>query len=245
MEVSTKERLAALARQGASHRHKALEELQRGKKKSHWIWWVFPTLATRGGDVFSRMEHSGIVPDLASVEEASSYAAYPPLRDALLLSMVAADEAFTKSLLSKDGMAPFAVLDLPSGREPDGVFTRGPVDAFKVRCSATLFAVIAYRSGDTALCSASVRLLAHFKGGQMVYAAHAEGESGYTEDKHAQRTVLSGPDEPTLKLLGADWEQVLKFAHGHTVGTLPDLSKVHESVKDEEPPPPEMMLSIF
>ena len=46
-------RLDALAAQAARNRPAALKELAAGKKRGHWVWWLFPTIASRGGDMNS------------------------------------------------------------------------------------------------------------------------------------------------------------------------------------------------
>ena len=48
-------------------------ELARGRKRSHWMWFVFPQL--KGLGVSSTAQHYGI----ASLEEARAYLAHPVL----------------------------------------------------------------------------------------------------------------------------------------------------------------------
>jgi uncharacterized protein (DUF1810 family) len=50
-----------------------LDELRQGRKRTHWMWFVFPQLAALGRSVTAR--HYGI----ASLEEASAYLAHPLL----------------------------------------------------------------------------------------------------------------------------------------------------------------------
>ena len=50
-----------------------LEELRAGRKRSHWMWFVFPQL--RGLGASSMAQHYGI----ASLEEARAYLAHPVL----------------------------------------------------------------------------------------------------------------------------------------------------------------------
>ena len=52
---------------------RALEELRRGRKYSHWIWWVFPQLAGLAMSSTSR-EYS-----IYSLEEARAYLDHPVL----------------------------------------------------------------------------------------------------------------------------------------------------------------------
>ncbi len=96
--------------QDGAYEH-ALEELRRGRKQSHWMWFVFPQLRGLGRSWMA--EHYGI----ASLEEARAYLSHPVLGRRLLecSSLVAATEATSA----------------------DAVF--GSVDAVKLRSSMTLF----------------------------------------------------------------------------------------------------------
>ena len=49
------------------------EELQRGEKRSHWMWFVFPQLAGLGRSDMARRYA------IASLEEARAYLAHPML----------------------------------------------------------------------------------------------------------------------------------------------------------------------
>ncbi len=89
----------------------ALEEIQAGKKKTHWMWFVFPQLAGLG--------HSAdalyfAIPDLAA---ARAYWADPCLRENLL--------TITRALLALETNNPVQVLDYP--------------DSFKLCACMTLF----------------------------------------------------------------------------------------------------------
>jgi uncharacterized protein (DUF1810 family) len=88
----------------------ALAEVRRGRKRSHWMWFVFPQLAGLGHS--STAQHYGI----KSLAEARAYLAHPVL-GARLLEIAA------------------VVAELPAGAEE--VF--GAVDAMKLRSSMTLF----------------------------------------------------------------------------------------------------------
>lgn len=57
----------------------ALDELKAGRKRSHWMWFVFPQL--RGLGVSSLAEFYGI----GSLEEARAYLAHPVLGPRLVL----------------------------------------------------------------------------------------------------------------------------------------------------------------
>lgn len=90
----------------------ALAELQRGRKTSHWIWYVFPQIAGLGR---SDMAQRYAIADLA---EARAYLAHPLLGGRLR-------EATTALLAHAGRHAAVAIL--------------GEIDAVKVRSSMTLF----------------------------------------------------------------------------------------------------------
>lgn len=93
---------------------KALEEIKRGKKKTHWMWYIFPQLRGLGR---SEMSHTyGIVDS----DEAETYLKHPVLGARLI--------EITTELLKLDE------------NDPEVIF--GPVDAMKLRSSMTLFAYI-------------------------------------------------------------------------------------------------------
>ena len=89
----------------------ALAELRRGRKESHWIWFVFPQLAGLGRSANSR--HYG----LSGLDEARAYLGHellgPRLREA------------TAAVLSHRGVPAQAIF--------------GELDAMKFRSSMTLF----------------------------------------------------------------------------------------------------------
>jgi uncharacterized protein (DUF1810 family) len=90
----------------------ALAELVRGRKDSHWMWFVFPQIAGLG---FSAMAQEFAI---ASLDEARAYLAHPVLGPRLVecAGVVAASGA----------------------RTAEEIF--GSVDAMKLRSSMTLFA---------------------------------------------------------------------------------------------------------
>jgi uncharacterized protein (DUF1810 family) len=92
---------------------RALDELRAGRKRGHWMWFVFPQIAGLGYS--STSQHFAI----SSLDEAKSYLAHPVLGPRLMESASALTE-----------------LD---GTDPVPVF--GPVDAQKLRSSMTLFAL--------------------------------------------------------------------------------------------------------
>jgi uncharacterized protein (DUF1810 family) len=90
----------------------ALAELRAGRKRSHWMWFVFPQLAGLG---HSAMAQRYAVADLA---EARDLLAHPVLGPRLV--------ECARTLTALPGRDPVAVL--------------GEVDARKLRSSMTLFA---------------------------------------------------------------------------------------------------------
>lgn len=89
-----------------------LQELGRGRKSGHWIWYVFPQIAGLGRSPTSRLY------SIASIGEANAYAAHPVLGPRL----VECTEL---------------VLDV-EGETAEQIF--GSLDAMKFRSSMTLFA---------------------------------------------------------------------------------------------------------
>jgi uncharacterized protein (DUF1810 family) len=87
-------------------------ELRAGRKQTHWMWFVFPQLATLGRSATAR--HYG----LSGLDEAKAYLAHPVLGERL---RSACD----------------LLLQLPPAQAVD-IF--GNVDAMKLRSSLTLFA---------------------------------------------------------------------------------------------------------
>jgi uncharacterized protein (DUF1810 family) len=90
----------------------AVEELRAGRKRSHWMWFVFPQIAGLGRSATAR-EFA-----IASLDEARAYLAHPVLGPRL-----------------RECAGIVAGL---SGRSAEAVF--GPIDALKLRSSMTLFA---------------------------------------------------------------------------------------------------------
>lgn len=88
-----------------------LEELARGRKTSHWMWFVFPQL--RGLGRSATAQYYGI----RDLDEARRYLAHPVLGPRL--------RAACEAMLAHAGTSPEAIL--------------GPVDALKLRSCATLF----------------------------------------------------------------------------------------------------------
>lgn len=91
----------------------ALNELETGRKTSHWMWFIFPQL--RGLGQSDTAAHFGI----ADLAEAEAYVSDAVLRDRL--------DACADAILGHAGQKPETIL--------------GAVDALKLRSSATLFAL--------------------------------------------------------------------------------------------------------
>jgi uncharacterized protein (DUF1810 family) len=91
---------------------RAVEELRNGRKRSHWMWFVFPQVAGLGRS--STAQHFAV----SDLEEARAYLQQPVLGARLRQSAT-------------------ALLELP---DTDPVAVLGPVDAVKLRSSMTLFA---------------------------------------------------------------------------------------------------------
>jgi uncharacterized protein (DUF1810 family) len=90
---------------------RALDELRHGRKRSHWMWFVFPQLAGLGHSPTARFY------GISSLDEARAYLAHPVL-GARLLEIT-------------------AVVATTLGRGAEQIF--GGVDALKLRSSMTLF----------------------------------------------------------------------------------------------------------
>lgn len=101
------------AQEHAGTYERALTELRTGRKRSHWMWFVFPQLAGLGRSATAqRFAISG-------VEEAKAYLAHPVLGPRLVT-------------------AARALLELGTD---DAASVLGGVDAVKLRSSMTLFMV--------------------------------------------------------------------------------------------------------
>ena len=92
----------------------ALAELRQGRKRGHWIWFVFPQIAGLGSSEMARFYA------ISSLDEASAYLAHPLLGPRL-------------------AECAEVLLELPR-RDP--VALLGEIDALKLRSSMTLFALV-------------------------------------------------------------------------------------------------------
>lgn len=107
-----------VAAQRGSYEH-ALAEIASGRKRSHWMWYVFPQFAGLGASATSRQYA------IASLEEAEAYLRHEVLGPRLVACAEAA----------------LAV----KGRSAREIF--GSPDDLKLRSSATLFAQVS-RAGS-------------------------------------------------------------------------------------------------
>lgn len=92
----------------------ALAELRKGRKQSHWMWYIFPQIAGLGRSATAQFYA------IADAGEARAYLAHPLLGERLHQAVAAA-------------------IDAPGSVE--AIF--GGIDAMKLRSSLTLFAAVA------------------------------------------------------------------------------------------------------
>jgi uncharacterized protein (DUF1810 family) len=92
----------------------ALSELERGRKESHWMWWIFPQIDGLGSSPTSRAY------SIKSEDEARAYLDHPILGPRLIQC--------AEAVLAIDGKTPTSILGSP--------------DDMKLKSSATLFAYI-------------------------------------------------------------------------------------------------------
>ena len=91
----------------------AFMEIRRGKKRSHWMWFIFPQLRGLGRSQMS------IIYGIADLDEAKKYLSHPILGSRLI--------EITRALLSVNGKTAKEIC--------------GEIDSQKLRSSMTLFAV--------------------------------------------------------------------------------------------------------
>jgi uncharacterized protein (DUF1810 family) len=90
---------------------RALQEIRQGRKRSHWIWYIFPQIAGLGHSAMSQRYA------IASLAEARAYLAHPLLGSRYrecVAALQALDETSAEAVL-------------------------GGIDAMKLRSSLTLF----------------------------------------------------------------------------------------------------------
>ena len=93
---------------------KALKEIKKGKKKSHWMWYIFPQLRGLG------RSHMAFTYGINGLEEAKAYLDHPVLSARLI--------EITEALLQHKGKYIEDIM--------------GDIDDLKLRSSMTLFASI-------------------------------------------------------------------------------------------------------
>ena len=93
---------------------RALDEIRRGKKRSHWMWFIFPQLAGLGRSAMAQRYA------IADEVEARAYLAHPLLGTRYVECVSALQD-----LIGSDAVAVF-----------------GDVDAVKLRSSLTLFEAV-------------------------------------------------------------------------------------------------------
>ena len=93
----------------------ALDEIRAGRKRSHWIWFIFPQV--RGLGLSPTSQHYGI----SGIDEARAYLSHPILGSRL--------RECAEALLALEGRAASAIMPYP--------------DDLKLRSSMTLFERVA------------------------------------------------------------------------------------------------------
>jgi len=93
---------------------RALDEIRRGKKRSHWMWFIFPQFAGLGRSAMAQRYA------IADAAEARAYLAHPLLGQRYIECVSALQD-----LIGSDAVAVF-----------------GDVDAVKLRSSLTLFEMV-------------------------------------------------------------------------------------------------------
>jgi uncharacterized protein (DUF1810 family) len=106
------ERFAEAQDSGETYQ-RAVAELRSGRKRTHWMWFVFPQIAGLGSSAMAERYA------ISSLEEAKAYVEHPVLGRRLL-------EAAGVLAASANGDSAEDIL--------------GPTDAMKLRSSMTLFA---------------------------------------------------------------------------------------------------------
>ena len=96
-----------------------LEEIRAGRKLTHWMWFVFPQLASLGRSGTAKFY------GIRDRAEATDYLAHPVLGPRL--------RVVSEAMLSHSGMTAEDIL--------------GPVDALKLRSSMTLFEAVSGAAG--------------------------------------------------------------------------------------------------
>ena len=98
----------------------ALSELRRGRKRSHWMWFIFPQVAGLGHS-FTSMKYA-----IRSLDEARAYLNHPVLGPRL--------RECCRALLAVEGGSASEIMGYP--------------DDLKLRSSMTLFSLVAGDSAE-------------------------------------------------------------------------------------------------
>jgi uncharacterized protein (DUF1810 family) len=100
--------------------HTALEELQSGRKRSHWMWFIFPQLRGLGHSATAQFYA------IASLDEARAYLAHPVLGPRLHTCTSAATSLRGRSLTtifgSPDDLKFRSCMTLFAAAAPDSIF---------------------------------------------------------------------------------------------------------------------------
>jgi uncharacterized protein (DUF1810 family) len=103
-------------------------ELADGRKRSHWMWFVFPQIAGLGSSATARLYA------LASLDEARAYLAHPVLgarlRECVRLTLLHAGESANELLGSPDDLKYRSSLTLFAEAAPDEALFRDALAAF-------------------------------------------------------------------------------------------------------------------
>ena len=97
-----------------------LDELRAGRKRTHWMWFIFPQVRGLGNSAMARLYGIG------SLDEARAYLAHPVLGSRLILC--------TQTVLGVSGLSLNAIFGSP--------------DDTKFRSSMTLFSLAAQEAAD-------------------------------------------------------------------------------------------------
>jgi uncharacterized protein (DUF1810 family) len=111
MDITSLERFVEAQR---TTYERALEEIKGGRKRTHWMWFVFPQLRALG------RSETAYAYGIADAAEARAYLAHPVLSLRLY--------EISEALLAH------------KSKKPEAIF--GHIDAVKLRSSMTLFALI-------------------------------------------------------------------------------------------------------
>jgi uncharacterized protein (DUF1810 family) len=109
----------------------ARRELEDGRKRSHWIWYVFPQLAGLGSSLMADAY------GLQGIDEATAYLRHPVLRERLLsvMNVVRAQSVPLRTLMGSQ------------------------IDALKLVSSMTLFREVARRVKDDEVAAPADEIL--------------------------------------------------------------------------------------